>query len=69
MIDEKLIARINELSQKKKSGTLTDAESILLNELRQEYLRQFRSGFKQTLDHVKVIDENGNDITPRKGKA
>lgn len=69
MIDSSLIARINELSKKKKEGSLTEVESIELNQLRQEYLRLFREGLKQTLDHVKVIDKDGNDITPKKGNA
>ena len=38
--------------------------------LRKEYLIQFKAGFRQQLDGVKVVDEKGNDITPiKKGEA
>ena len=33
-----------------------------------KYLKAFRSGFKQQLMGVKVVDEEGNDITPQKLK-
>ena len=67
-IDPKLIARINELAKKKKIGTITKAELKEQEKLRQEYLKAFRSGFKQQLMGVKVVDEEGNDITPQKLK-
>ena len=37
--------------------------------LRQKYLKAFRSGFKQQLMGIKVVDVNGNDVTPQKIKA
>lgn len=67
-IDPKLIARINELAKKKKAGTITNAELKEQQKLRQEYLKAFRSGFKQQLMGIKVVDVNGNDITPQKLK-
>ena len=48
-IDPKLIERINELAKKKKDGTITKAELKEQEKLRQEYLKAFRSGFKQQL--------------------
>lgn len=68
-IDPKLIARINELAKKKKEGTISKAELDEQKELRQEYLKAFRSGFKQQLMGIKVVDEKGNDITPEKLKV
>ena len=62
-IDPELIVRINELAKKKKDGTISEAE---LEE--QKDLKAFRSGFKQQLMGVKVVDEEGNDITPQKLK-
>ncbi len=67
-IDEKLIARINDLANKKKSGELTTEEQLEQDELRQEYLKQFRAGFKSHLQSIKVVDPEGNDVTPKKLK-
>lgn len=67
-IDEKLIQRINELAKKKKAGTITKEELEEQQKLRQEYLKQFRSGFKSQLLSIKVVDEKGNDVTPQKLK-
>ena len=67
-IDEKLIIRINELAKKKKEGTITQEELLEQQELRQEYLKQFREGFKSQLKSIKVVDEKGNDVTPEKLK-
>lgn len=67
-IDEKLIQRINELAKKKKAGTITKEELDEQQKLRQEYLKQFRSGFKSQLLSIKVVDEKGNDVTPQKLK-
>ena len=68
-IDPKLIERINELAKKNKDGTITKAELKEQEKLRQEYLKAFRSGFKQQLMGIKVVDVNGNDVTPQKIKA
>lgn len=67
-IDPKLIARINELAKKKKDGIITPAELKEQKKLREEYLKAFRSGFKQQLMGIKVVDTKGNDITPQKLK-
>lgn len=67
-IDPKLIARINELAKKKKDGTITALELKEQEKLRQEYLKAFKSGFKQQLTGIKVVDAKGNDITPQKIK-
>ncbi|ASF28971.1 MULTISPECIES: DUF896 domain-containing protein [Bacillus amyloliquefaciens group] len=68
MISKEKIARINELAQKAKSNTLTDEEKAEQQKLRQEYLTGFRSSMKNTLKSVKVIDPEGNDVTPEKLK-
>ena len=67
-IDQKLIDRINVLARKKKAEGLTEAEAKEQQELRQEYLAQFRAGFKQQITSIKVVDPEGNDITPEKIK-
>ena len=67
-IDQKLITRINELAKKKKDVSITTAELKEQEKLRQEYLKAFRSGFKQQLMTIKVVDTKGNDVTPKKLK-
>ena len=67
-IMDQLIKEINYLANKKKTEGLTPEERARQQVLRQEYLRIFREGFKQQLTSVKVIDEKGNDITPKKLK-
>ena len=64
MIDQKLIDRINFLANKKKSEGLTEEEQKEQAELRKEYLKLFREGFRQRLDSIvleKGYDENENN--------
>ena len=68
-MDEALLKRINELANKKKTVGLTEEETIEQDTLRQEYLKIFRLGFKQQLSTLKVIDPEGNDVTPEKIKS
>ena len=68
-IDPKLIARINELAKKKKEGTITKKELDEQAKLRQEYLKAFRGNFKQQLMGIKIVDEKGNNVTPKKLKS
>ena len=56
------INRINELSKKKKEEAKERAE------LHQKYLETFREGFKQQIENTKVLDPEGNDVTPEKLK-
>lgn len=64
----KLLARINELARKSKEIGLTEEEKEEQAKLREEYLAKFRGNMKETLMNVKIIDESGNDITPKKLK-
>ena len=57
MIDPKLIERINKLAKKQKEVGLTEKEKEEQAELRNEYLRLFREGFKQRLENMKFIDD------------
>ncbi|MCY8970068.1 DUF896 domain-containing protein [Bacillus atrophaeus] len=68
MISNEKIARINELAAKAKSGVITDDEKAEQKKLREEYLKGFRSSMKNTLKSVKIIDPEGNDVTPEKLK-
>ncbi|MCA0757947.1 DUF896 domain-containing protein [Paenibacillus sp. N4] len=53
---DKLIARINELSRKNKTVGLTDAETTERDELRRQYLDNFKRNFRQQLDNIKIVD-------------
>ena len=68
MLDPKKIERINELARKKKTVGLTQAEQDEQLLLRQEYLEAFRGGMRNHIEGLKVIDEDGNDVTPEKLK-
>lgn len=65
---EELLRRINELAHKKKTDGLTKEELEEQAALRQAYLKNFREGFKDQLLSMKIVDENGRDITPVKLK-
>lgn len=56
MIDQKLIDRINELATISKERELTQDEAIERENLRKEYLKQFKEGFKQRLESIKFED-------------
>ncbi len=67
-IDKNLINRINELAKKKKNEGLTPEEIVEQKSLREQYLKLFKAGFKQQVESIKVVDELGNDVTPKKIK-
>ena len=70
MIDQKLINRINELAKLSKERELTQDELVEQTNLRKEYIKQFRAGFRQHLEGIRVVDPEGNDVTPlKKGEA
>ena len=58
-MNPELIARINELANKKKEEGLTKEEQQEQHQLRQEYLKIFREGFKQKLDNIDFLKEFG----------
>ena len=60
MLQEK-INRINELARKSKTPQgLTEQEKAEQQQLRKEYLAEWRLGVIQTLDNTYVMDEKGN---------
>lgn len=68
MLSKEKIARINELAKKAKLTGLSEKEAKEQSKLRSEYLATFRSSMLNTLSNVKVIDPEGNDVTPEKLK-
>lgn len=63
-----VIEEINRLAKIKKERTLTEEENAYREELKILYLKYFRAGFEQQLQNTKVIDLEGNDVTPNKLK-
>ncbi|MGL5615818.1 MAG: DUF896 domain-containing protein [Sarcina sp.] len=53
MDENKLIARINELSKKSKESGLTEEETKEQQELRKEYINRFKSNLKSQLEGIK----------------
>ena len=61
-----VIEKINALNALKKERELTNEEADELSKYRQIYLQNFRANVKNILDNTRVVDEQGNDITPKK---
>ena len=55
MFDQNKLNRINELAKKNKEEGLTKAELKEREELRKEFLANFRAHFRSRLDNVKVV--------------
>ena len=58
-MEQKLIDRINELAKKKKTEGLTPAEQEEQAALRAQYLKEFRANMEETLQAVRVEQEDG----------
>ena len=63
---EKKIERINELARKKKTVGLTGEEKVGQAELRKEYIEGYRRSLLHHIAGIKLVDEEGNDVTPEK---
>ncbi|WP_404459342.1 DUF896 domain-containing protein [Oceanobacillus kapialis] len=68
MLSKDKIARINVLAKKAKETELTAQEKQEQKELREEYLNNVRSSFKNQFKSMTVVDPKGNDVTPKKVK-
>lgn len=53
------IDRINQLAAKAKRGPLSEAEQAERSALRQEFLRDFRAGFKAQLENTYIVGPDG----------
>ncbi len=65
---EELIKRINYLANKSKKTELNADEKAEQQKLREEYLGMIRGQVKNQLASVKVVDNEGQDVTPDKLK-
>lgn len=68
MLSKEKLNRINQLAKKAKSEGLTNEEKQEQQQLREEYLQNIRKSFSGTIENMKVIDPNGDDVTPQKVK-
>lgn len=67
-MDEKKIARINELYHKSKSEGLTEDEKREQQALRQEYIASVRNNVRNQLEHVTVINPDGSVVNAGKAR-
>ena len=66
MMTPEKIARINELAKKKKTEGLTPEEAVEQAKLREEYIEGYRRSVRHHIEGIKIVDEEGNDVTPEK---
>jgi len=68
MLAPEQLDRINFLANKAKTEGLSQEEMNEQQELRQLYLKTFRQSFKSQMMGMKIVDPDGNDVTPEKLK-
>lgn len=61
MLGKEKLDRLNELAKKSKHGGLTAEETKERDELRQEYLKNFRSSFRQRLENIEIVYEEDQE--------
>ncbi len=59
-MDEKMIARINELARKSKTEGLNEAELKEQAQLRKEYIEAFRRNLRGQLDNIDIKEADGS---------
>lgn len=67
-ITNEQIERINELARKAKAEGLTKEETVERDQLRRIYLDGVRASLRAQVETVKLVDDDGNDVTPDKLK-
>ncbi len=67
-MDDKKIARINELYHKMKAEGLTEAEQAEQKKLRQEYINSVKNNLRSQLDHVTVLNPDGSVMNAGKNR-
>lgn len=61
-MDEKKIARINELYRKSKAEGLTETEKKEQKVLRQEYLDGIRRNLRSQLNNIDILEKDGSIV-------
>ena len=64
-MDKAKIDRINELAKKKKQEGLTFEETAEQNELRRQYIDEFKNSLRQQIESIKIIDDDGKALTAK----
>ncbi len=59
MLPLEKMERLNALARKMKQEGLSADEKFEQGELRTEYLKAFREGFKRQLDSIEIVDPDG----------
>ncbi len=59
---DNLIKRINELAKKSREEGLTDAEKAEQQQLRQQYLENFRKSFRSQLENTDIKYDDGETV-------
>lgn len=69
-MDEKKIARINELYHKSKAEGLTEDELKEQQLLRREYIDSFKQNLRNQLDNISIVEADGSitDLGEKFGK-
>lgn len=67
-MEQAKIDRINALAKKKKEEGLTEEELKEQAALREEYIEGYRRSVRAHVEGIKIVDEDGNDVTPEKLK-
>ena len=65
-MEHEQIARINELARKRRTVGLTTEETEEQLRLRTQYLREFRANMEQTLQNVRVEQDDGSYVPLKK---
>lgn len=58
MLSKEKLDRLNFLARKSKNEGLTKDEKNEQQELRQEYLKNFRKSFRNQLENIEIVDDN-----------
>lgn len=67
-MEKSKIARLNELAHKAKSEGLSPEETTEREVLRKEYIESFKMNLRDTLENVRIQEEDGS-LTPLKKRA
>lgn len=61
-MDDKKLARINELARRAKAEGLTEAERTEQAELRREYIEAVRRNLRGQLDNINILTKEGKIV-------